>query len=319
MRYVTISGLEQHSIGVSVDVAFEANYTEVRAGGKQQTYYVAEAWRLFRRHGVQSRPPEKAAVFACPSCGAALSEIHGATCAYCGNRVDTGAFDWVVQQVELIERQARGPQLTGTTAEEGTNLPSVLAPDLQARLANLQARDPTFDWPAFEQRLRLIYDALNTAWTTRDWQKARPFVSDNLFHMQQFWIDAYQQAKLTNVLEQMRVERVQPAAVTHDKWYDAITVRVYATGLDYTVRDSDHHVVGGSKSRARRYSEYWTLIRGTGTAGKQATSDPVCPNCGAPLDKITMAGECEYCGATVTTGKFDWVLSRIEQDEVYTG
>jgi hypothetical protein len=32
-----------------------------------------------------------------------------------------------------------------------------------------------------------------------------------------------------------------------------------------------------------------------------------------------MAGICEYCESRVTSGQFDWVLSRIEQDEVYAG
>jgi hypothetical protein len=31
-----------------------------------------------------------------------------------------------------------------------------------------------------------------------------------------------------------------------------------------------------------------------------------------------MAGECRYGKAKVTTGEFDWVLTRIEQDEGYT-
>ena len=44
--------------------------------------------------------------------------------------------------------------------------------------------------------------------------------------------------------------------------------------------------------------------------------DPSCPNCGASLD-INMTGHCAYCKAKVTSGEFDWVLSRIEQDEVY--
>ena len=35
--------------------------------------------------------------------------------------------------------------------------------------------------------------------------------------------------------------------------------------------------------------------------------------------KITMAGACDYCKAKVTAGEFDWVLSRIEQDDSYTG
>jgi hypothetical protein len=32
-----------------------------------------------------------------------------------------------------------------------------------------------------------------------------------------------------------------------------------------------------------------------------------------------MSGSCEHCGAHVTSGEFDWVLSRIEQDESYGG
>jgi hypothetical protein len=31
-----------------------------------------------------------------------------------------------------------------------------------------------------------------------------------------------------------------------------------------------------------------------------------------------MEGNCAYCGALVTAGDFDWVLSRIEQDDSYT-
>jgi hypothetical protein len=32
-----------------------------------------------------------------------------------------------------------------------------------------------------------------------------------------------------------------------------------------------------------------------------------------------MAGVCEYCGSKLTTGEFDWVVSRIEQDDAYGG
>jgi ferredoxin len=32
-----------------------------------------------------------------------------------------------------------------------------------------------------------------------------------------------------------------------------------------------------------------------------------------------MAGNCAYCHVKVTAGEFDWVLSRIEQDESYSG
>jgi hypothetical protein len=30
---------------------------------------------------------------------------------------------------------------------------------------------------------------------------------------------------------------------------------------------------------------------------------------------VTQTGECRYCKAAITSGKFDWVLSRIEQED----
>ena len=71
------------------------------------------------------------------------------------------------------------------------------------------------------------------------------------------------------------------------------------------------------RSAPRRYSEYWTLIRSARARGTPRL-DPNCPGCGVPLI-LNMAGECEHCGAHVTSGEFDWVLSKIEQDEAYRG
>jgi hypothetical protein len=45
----------------------------------------------------------------------------------------------------------------------------------------------------------------------------------------------------------------------------------------------------------------------------------VCPSCGAPLDNVNAAGICGYCDGKITSGRFDWVLSRIEQAEAYQG
>ena len=94
-------------------------------------------------------------------------------------------------------------------------------------------------------------------------------------------------------------------------------MRLRATGLDYTVRDADGTVVGGNRSRERAYTEYWTLIRGTQRKGAPR-ADLNCPNCGAPVE-VNMAGHCKYCKVKVTTGDFDWVLSKIQQDESYEG
>jgi hypothetical protein len=134
--------------------------------------------------------------------------------------------------------------------------------------------------------------------------------------MHGYWIDAYRQQRLRNVLDQTTLESMHPVRIESDGFYDALTVRIFASMLDYTV-DAQGRVVAGSKTRPRRFSEYWTFVRRRGVAESQRLNS-ACPNCGAPL-KINMAGTCQYCGGKVTSGNFDWVLSKIEQDESYGG
>jgi predicted lipid-binding transport protein (Tim44 family) len=210
----------------------------------------------------------------------------------------------------------RPPQLTSDGPEAGIALPTVVDPDAGARMQMLTRKDPTFQWPRFLARISVVFAELQPAWSTLEWARARPYVSDQLFQMLAYWIESYKRAHLRNVSENARITGIELAAVTSDRYYDAITVRVHAIGLDYTVDDAGH-VVSGSRSRERAYGEYWTLIRGTAAQSK-ATDDRACPNCGAPL-AITMAGNCTHCRAKVTAGDFDWVLSRIEQDAAYTG
>ena len=128
---------------------------------------------------------------------------------------------------------------------------------------------------------------------------------------------AYKERDLRNVMADARLLRWERVKLVRDRYFDALTVRFWATSLDYVVRGSSGKVVGGNNRRQRKYSEYWTLIRGAGVQG-QAGDQRRCPGCGGEL-KISMAGSCEFCEAHITSGEFDWVLSKIEQDESYVG
>jgi predicted lipid-binding transport protein (Tim44 family) len=301
---------------VQVQLEFEANYTEVDANGGRQGYYVAEVWTLSRARRARSRPPEQVRSFGCPACGAPLTGLRDDTCAHCGNRVTSGELDWRVEAVGVERRDHRGPQLAGHAPELGTLTPTIVDPLAQTRRDELAARDPAFAWEAFLARVRLVFAEAQVAWSSQELVKARPYLSDNLFQTWVYWIEAYRAAGLRNVTEGSRVLGVRLARVTSDAYYDAITVRLRAIGLDYTL-DASGAVVSGSRSDPREYSEYWTLVRGAAVRGAPRV-DRSCPRCGAPL-QVTMAGACEYCSAHVVSGEFDWVLSRIEQDESYQG
>ena len=96
---------------------------------------------------------------------------------------------------------------------------------------------------------------------------------------------------------------------------DERLVPSHVDGSTNEVGDDSPECHAGSATAEKPYSEYWTLMRGHGAKGPSSASKS-CPKCGAPLN-VTMAGECSHCRAHVTSGEFDWVLSRIEQPEAY--
>lgn len=308
-RVISVGGLETPT--VTVTVAVESNYTEVR-GGAEESWYANERWILERRRDILSPPPEKAKADHCPRCGAALSTRTDGSCQYCGVKIESGAFQWYVRSVGLVSRETRGPLLTSNVPEQGTNRPTVWQPHIMDHRRALEAAHDGFGWNAFQERVQQVAVELQAAWTARDWERVRPVETESLFQMHRYWIDAYRKQRLRNVVDDFRIAEIEIVKVATDAFYEAITVRIHAEGRDYTV-DENERVVAGSKTQLRKWTEYWTFIRSRAAHGEKSVS---CPNCGAKV-AVGPSGVCEFCGGKLTTGEFDWVLSRIEQDESY--
>jgi ribosomal protein L37AE/L43A len=299
---------------VSVTVAFTSNYTEVTAAGTS-TWYVREQWTLERARDILSPEPQKAKADHCPRCGAALRTRTDGACEYCGVKIENGSFQWYVRSIALLKRETRGPLLTSNVPERGTDQATIYQPRFNERRAAFEAANPTFAWPRFEARVTEIATELQNAWTARDWERVRPLESDSLFQMHRYWIDAYRAQGLRNVVADFTITGIQTVKIDVDAFYESITIRLWAQGRDHTLDDAGR-VVAGSQTQVRRWSEYWTFIRARAAA--DGTRKTPCPNCGA-LVTAGATGICEYCGGKLTRGDFDWVLSRIEQDEEYGG
>lgn len=298
-------------------VEIEANYTETPPGGVSASFYAIERWTLVRAFGARSRPPARVRALTCPNCGAPLERSMQGRCGYCTQAVDSGQFDWVVDSIELLQRETRGPMLTGTTEEQGTEAATIFDPGLAVALARLRGVDPTFSQEKLAARVQEVFATMQRAWSTLQWPLARSCLTDRLWQSQGYWIEAYRQQALRNLMDSPRILGLELVRLGRDRWYEVATVRLRATGLDYTVRVSDGAVVGGSRTQERKYTEYWTLVRSATRPGASRDAPP-CPSCGAPL-AMQMAERCVHCGAFVESSTFDWVLSRIEQDEVYAG
>src|SRR5262249_20391425 len=164
-----------------------------------------------------------------------------------------------VEQISLASIDERAPTLTTEVPERGTDLPTYKAADRDRRWDELVAADPALTEEAFELRLQMIYTRLNKAWSNNDLAPVRGLCSDGLFDYLEYWVDAYKRQGLRNQLTDMRITQVDYAKVVRDRYYDAVTIRIWGTGKDFVVKSQTGQVMRGSKHREREYSEYWTL------------------------------------------------------------
>ena len=309
------AGEAEASEGASIVVQFESCMTEI-VQSESRPLFVTERWKFERTGHAIVAVSDSVESQCCPSCGGTFETGLDGNCPHCNQAVVRGEVAWNVSKIWVVEQQARGPLLTGYVAEQGTNYPTVVDPELSAAAQAFKSAHPEFETEQFKSRVAEIFLNLQSAWSSQKWEQARPFETDALFQTHRYWMEMYAREKLRNVLEDVAISSLEIVRVVIDGPYDAITVRIFAAMRDYTVNAAGE-VVGGSRTTVRSFSEYWTFVRKR-SCKITAVDSKRCPNCGGEL-AISMAGVCDYCGSKITSGDFGWVASRIEQDEAYTG
>jgi predicted lipid-binding transport protein (Tim44 family) len=276
---------------------------------------VLEMWKFVRANGVLTPEPSASPrTSPCSHCGA-VTDTNRPTCAHCAKPI-TSPFNWEVDRMWVISETRVRASLTGTVPEQGNTLSTVFQLSVDLRMKQLTEHDPAVTWDSVKRRVERIYTELNTAWNANDLRPVRGLVTASLRNYLQYWLDAYAGQGLRNQITRAKLTKLDLAKVTRDLYYDAITVRIFATGYDFTL-DKRNDVVGGSNNQYRPYTEYWTFLRSASRVGK-VNDTTNCPNCGAP-QSLSDAGECTHCNAMIESGAFDWVLSKIEQDDSYGG
>ena len=267
-----------------------------------------ERWLFTRK--ADAKTPVNGGVVAsrCPVCGAELRLNLDGTCAHCRSSVTNGAADWIVADVQ-------NAPFMGYSGD--TSL-AVAAASIPEGVASLQASDPAFSMDSLIGRVKFAFRALQEAWCNQNLDAGRAFLSPGAYFSWRAQLETLTAEGRRNVMENLIVRRIDPVRIVHGRVFDDLTVRITATAADFEI-DRNNRIVFGDRT-VRPFTEDWTFQRSVGvaTAQKPGTLENTCPNCGAPI-ALTQIGECRYCKAAVTSGKFDWVVSRIEQDEVGGG
>ncbi len=300
-----------------LEVCFFSNITvEPPAGGGEVLLEREERWVFGRPKGATSPRPERLQSLGCVNCGSTEDPGLTGACPSCQAPRTEGALHWRVVELEvLFSERAPSPELPlGGGKEPGLDNPTIRHPGLRKRRARFLALHPTLDLGAELTRLGRMFVQLQEAWTRDHWEEARPLMSDALFTANQGWLEQLKRAGYRNRTVGVKVERIELCDIDVDKWVETVTVRIFASCLDWTERLDNQALVGGSAKVRREFSEYWTFMRSIG-ARRKTDSLLECPSCGAPLDKMAMTGVCGYCESKVTAGRFDWVATRISQDD----
>jgi predicted lipid-binding transport protein (Tim44 family) len=268
----------------------------------------AERWTFTRK--ASARTPLSGGVTAskCPACGAELRLGLDGVCAHCKANVTNGTVDWVVSDVQPAA-------FAGYSADSSLG---IAAPTVAQGIASFTSTDQNFAIDAFEARVKTAFLALQDAWCKQNLDAGRAFMSPGAYFSWSAQLETLSNEGRRNVMEHLEIRNIESIRIIHGRVFDDLTVRISAAAADYDV-DKSGKVVFGDRS-VRPFKEDWTFQRSVGvaTSNKPGTLENTCPSCGAPLS-LTQIGECRFCKAAVTSGKFDWVVSRIDQEDAADG
>jgi predicted lipid-binding transport protein (Tim44 family) len=311
IRGLAVEDAQCNALGQSIVVHFDlvyraktlddANQTVADEGQDQRH---AERWTFAR--GAAARTAVNGGVIAarCPVCGAELRLALDGTCAHCKASVTNGSVDWVVIDVQPAN-------YVGYSADSSLGF---AAPSIPEGVAALNVADKDFSLGVFEGRVKTAFLALQDAWCKQNLDAGRAFMSPGAYFTWSAQLETMAAEGRRNVMENVSVQAVQPVRIVHGRVFDDLTVRISAAAADFEI-DNQGKIVFGDRS-VRPFMEDWTFQRSVGvaTSNKPGTLENTCPSCGAPVS-LTQIGECRYCKAAVTSGKFDWVVSRIDQED----
>jgi predicted lipid-binding transport protein (Tim44 family) len=295
------------SIVVHFDLVYRAKTVDdatqtVADEGQDQRH--AERWTFARGAAARTVVNGGAIAARCPACGAELRLALDGTCAHCKASVTNGSVDWVVVDVQPTA-------YVGYSADSSLGMVATSIPE---GVTALTAADKDFSMAKFEGRVKTAFLALQDAWCKQNLDAGRAFMSPGAYFTWSAQLETMSAEGRRNVMENLSVRAIEPVRIVHGRVFDDLTVRISASAADFEV-DQSNKIVFGDRS-VKPFMEDWTFQRSVGvaTSNKPGTLENTCPSCGAPVS-LTQIGECRYCKAAVTSGKFDWVVSRIDQED----
>ena len=120
-------------------------------------------------------------------------------------------------------------------------------------------------WNRDEIRARIedIYFKVQEAWTKRDQNIAKDYMSQRLYDKHKRQTDELIEKKLINQLERINLHSIQIIGIYDDEIdeNDKLQVVINGSMIDYMYDEKQSRIIAGSRTSAEEFTEIWSFIR----------------------------------------------------------
>ena len=213
---------------------------------------------------------------------------------------------WVSVKIQKRDAESRNPA------------PVPARPKIQVSgLHLLRMRDPKFDPEAFLSRAGEAARRMHDCGQRRDYAPARSFLSDGQAECAAIRLELEDLSEHRFSAEDFKLLSSEIRSVESDRLFDAVHVLFHGQRRLNEVWTK----TGGFAPAApmEDFHEVWTFVRRPGreTLAKPGPIEGFCPSCGAPVE-LADAGRCAACSCWVSSGEYDWVLTKTTDAKYWT-
>jgi hypothetical protein len=228
--------------------------------------------------------------------------------------IGIGVVGWHFYKRNLHPTGATQRAFQQREAEQRT---SVSTRDVQGWVNALRLKDAQFELQPLLDKTRQLFVELQEAWFKRDMSPVRPFLSDATFQRFEVQLQLMKDQGVRDAITDIDVMDVQLIGLEQSEWFDTVHLRVRARMRDTDVPATAsvaEAIAAAKRVPPEAFTEVWSFVRKPGVQTRIGADlfQGKCPNCGAPFQGGA-ANRCEFCGAIVNSGNYDWTLSEITQ------
>ena len=179
-------------------------------------------------------------------------------------------------------------------------------------ILQLTEDDPGFDADALRERVKTIFEKMQTCWENGNIEPLRNDFMPDAWTRFNTQLQNKKAAGETTHVRNILFDDVTLLRYATEGGHQMLKIRITVTHNIWVTNDKGKCIQGTEKTR-KKFEFIWTMLRPAGsvTGGVTAADETHCSNCGAEVD-LEVFAECPFCHTPIMAVSPDWVVSEID-------